>query len=122
MFIVGKSFFSETLSKFNIQTIAPLFVIHTPWKIYLSKNLPVSISILESTLYNKQLSEGLSITLYSLGNTTGEASANVEEFVSVNEYGACDRYDFTETDKTAGYQADALRFSKDLINFYKRYP
>ena len=33
MFIVGKSFFSKTLSKFNIQTIAPLFVIHTPWKI-----------------------------------------------------------------------------------------
>ena len=28
MFIVGKSFFSETLSKFNIKTIAPLFVIH----------------------------------------------------------------------------------------------
>ena len=86
-----------------------------------SKNFPVSISILESTLYNKQLSEGLSITLHSLGNTTGEASANIEEFVSVNEYGACDRYDFTETDKTAGYQADALRFSKDLINLYKRY-
>ena len=27
MFIVGQSFFSETLSKFNIKTIAPLFII-----------------------------------------------------------------------------------------------
>ena len=32
MFIVGKSFFSETLSKFNIKTIAPLCVIHIPQK------------------------------------------------------------------------------------------
>ena len=32
MFIVGKSFFSEILSKFNIKTIAPLCVIHIPWK------------------------------------------------------------------------------------------
>ena len=32
MFIVGKSFFSETLSKFNIKTIAPLCVIHIPLK------------------------------------------------------------------------------------------
>ena len=31
MFIVGKSFFSETLSKFNIKTIAPLSVIHIPF-------------------------------------------------------------------------------------------
>ena len=33
MFIVGKSFFSENLSKFNIKTIAPLCVIHIPSKI-----------------------------------------------------------------------------------------
>ena len=32
MFIVGKSFFSEILSKFNIKTIAPLCVIHIPYK------------------------------------------------------------------------------------------
>ena len=32
MFIVGKSFFSKTLSKFNIKTIAPLCVIHIPYK------------------------------------------------------------------------------------------
>ena len=32
MFIVGKSFFSETLSKFNIKTIEPLCVIHIPEK------------------------------------------------------------------------------------------
>ena len=33
MFIVGKSFFNQTLSKFNIQTIVPLFVIHISSKI-----------------------------------------------------------------------------------------
>ena len=32
MFIVGKSFFSETLSKFDIKTIAPLCVILIPEK------------------------------------------------------------------------------------------
>ena len=31
MFIVGKSFFSKTLSKFNIKTIAPLCLLHIPW-------------------------------------------------------------------------------------------
>ena len=30
MFIVGKSFFSEMLSKFDIKTIAPLCLIHIP--------------------------------------------------------------------------------------------
>ena len=32
MFIVGKSFFSEILSKFNIKTIAPLCIIQIPSK------------------------------------------------------------------------------------------
>ena len=32
MFTVGKSFFSESLSKFNVKTIAPLCVIHIPLK------------------------------------------------------------------------------------------
>ena len=32
MFIVGKSFFNETLSKLNIKPIAPLFNIHIPYK------------------------------------------------------------------------------------------
>ena len=32
MFTVGKSFFSKILSKFNIQTIAPLCFIHIPQK------------------------------------------------------------------------------------------
>ena len=32
MFIVGKSFFNEKLSKFDIKTIGPLFVIHIPQK------------------------------------------------------------------------------------------
>ena len=86
-----------------------------------SKNFAISISILESTLYNKQLSEGASISLHYLGDVAGEASEKVEEFVSVNEYSDCDRYDFSESDKTAGYQADALIFSTDLINLYKRF-
>ena len=30
MFVVGKSFFSEILSKFNIKTIAPLCIIQIP--------------------------------------------------------------------------------------------
>ena len=86
-----------------------------------SKNFAISISILESTLYNKQLSEGSSISVHYLGNVTGEASGKLEEFLSVNEYGDCDRYDFSESDKTAGYQADALRFSKDLLNSFNKY-
>ena len=86
-----------------------------------SKNFAVSISILESTLYNKQLSEGSSISVHALGNVAGEASDKVEEYLGVNEYGDCDRYDFSESDKTAGYQADALRFSKDLLQLFSKY-
>jgi len=88
-----------------------------------SKNLPLSLSILQSTLYSKQLSQGTTVRLHSLGNNnnTGEASASVEQILTTNEYGDCDKDDFTQTDQTAGYQDDALRFSKDLINLYHRY-
>jgi len=88
-----------------------------------SKNFPLSISILQSTLYNKQLSKDVTISIYSLGGTedTGvnESSASLEQILTVNEYVDCDRYE--DSDKTAGYQADALRFSKDLINLFKKY-
>ena len=46
MFIVGKSFFSETLSKFNIKTIAPLCVIHIPQKMLAVGPLGPQYSIL----------------------------------------------------------------------------
>merc|ERR1711908_200827 len=85
-----------------------------------SKDLDFSISILESTLFNKQLSEGSSISVHYLGNDTREAPAKVEKFLSVSEYGDCERYDFTENDKSAGYQPDALRYSKPLLDLYKK--
>ena len=63
------------------------------------------------------------IIIHSLGGTedTGvnESSASLEQILTVNEYVDCDRYE--DSDKTAGYQADALRFSKDLINLFKKY-
>ena len=90
-----------------------------------SKNFPLSIPILQSTLYNKQLSKNVTISIHSLGGTEdthgGESSASLEQILTVNEYVYCDRYDVSETDKTAGYQADALRFSKDLITLFKKY-
>jgi len=88
-----------------------------------SKNLPLSLSILQSTLYSKQLSQATTVRLHSLGNknNTGEASDSLEQILTVNEYGDCDKDDFTQTDQTAGYQDDALRFSKDLINLYHKY-
>jgi len=88
-----------------------------------SKNFPLSISILQSTLYNKQLSQDAIINIHSLVSTedTGavESSASLEQILTVNEYVDCDRLE--KTDQTAGYQDDALRFSKDLINLFNKY-
>jgi len=88
-----------------------------------SKNFPLSISILQSTLYSKQLSEGSSISIHTLGKNTvvEKPSTGLEQILTVNEYDDCDKYDFSESDQTAGYQADALRFSKDLMNFFSKY-
>merc|ERR1712083_1198928 len=89
-----------------------------------SKNFPLSISILQSTLYNKQLSKDVTISIHSLGTTTEDtgveepSGSSLEQILTVNEYVDCDKYD--DSDKTAGYQADALRFSKDLINLFKK--
>ena len=46
MFIVGKSFFSEILSKLNIKTIAPLCIIHIPYPIKNASHRTVRSTIL----------------------------------------------------------------------------
>ena len=46
---------------------------------------------------------------------------DVTDILGVNEYGSCDRHDFSATDKDAQYEADTLRFSKDFISYYNKH-
>ena len=72
MFIVGKSFFSETLSKLNIKTVAPICFIHIPLKLlavgrkemllYLSRDMETQeIMLILKSLSFEQRPENLSL-------------------------------------------------------------
>ena len=39
----------------------------------------------------------------------------------VNEYGECQRHDFSATDKDAQYEAGAMRFAKEFIKYVNKY-
>lgn len=86
-----------------------------------SKNFAARISLLQSTFYNQQLSDGVTSNIHFLGDVTGKEEHKKEDILNVNEYGGCERYDFKETDKTAVYESDALRFSKGLLEYFKKY-
>jgi len=85
-----------------------------------AKNFKFSLGILESTFYNKQLSDGLTVELNVLQKVP-KLGDDGEDSLSVHEYGSCDRYDFKETDKTAVYQPDGLRFAKDLLDMFNKF-
>ena len=85
-----------------------------------SSNLAQPISVLQSTYFNKQLSDGVQTNIFH-----GGAGQSFPVFLAgeviVHEYGACDRYDFSETDHTAGYDPTALKFSLSIIDLFKRF-
>jgi len=86
-----------------------------------SSNNPVNLAILDSTLYNKHLSHGVTAIIHSFNNATESRTEVNQDIITVHEYGACDRYDFSETDKTAAYDDGALKFTKHLINIYNKF-
>ena len=86
-----------------------------------SKGLNTTLRLFQSTFYNKQLSKDDFLSLHWLGSSPGSGSGSVASVLSVNEYGACDRHDFSETDKDAQYEGDALRFAKDFIQFFNKH-
>ena len=85
-----------------------------------AKNLEFPISILKNTWYNRQLSEEEESSLVKLGAGGGNVTGTVGEELSINEYKDCERYDFSETDKSAVYEGKAMRFSADLVTFWKK--
>eukprot|EP00088_Acartia_fossae_P046383 TRINITY_DN5006_c0_g1_i1.p1 TRINITY_DN5006_c0_g1~~TRINITY_DN5006_c0_g1_i1.p1 ORF type:complete len:442 (+),score=62.11 TRINITY_DN5006_c0_g1_i1:73-1398(+) len=109
------------------------------------------VSILQSTYYHKNMSANVTRNLVRRGGVTvGGKSAppankqtvspplpskfarnagvvvdaggsSIASKMFINEYGSCDRYDFSENDATAVYEAGALRFSNSLPAFMKKY-
>ena len=87
-----------------------------------AKNLSFPVSLLQSTWYNKQMSDEAVGSINKLVKEGGEAvSDNIGDIVSINEYKACDKYDFSETDKSAVYEGNTLRFQSSLVSFYKKF-
>ena len=78
--------------------------------------------MLESSWYNKQLSENEEISLVKLSDDKEPVKDDkvLTEELSLNEYRACDKYDFSETDENSVYQNFALKFSTDLISYYRK--
>jgi len=83
--------------------------------------LNTSIRVFQSTFYNKQLSKETFAELNWLESSSGSPSVKVEEVLTVNEYGECQRHDFSATDKDAQYEAGAMRFAKEFIKYVNKY-
>jgi len=86
-----------------------------------TRSFNITLRVFESTFYNKQLSKDENINLNSLEASAGARTASGSDLLTVNEYGACDRHDFSATDKDAQYEPDTLRLSKDFIQYYNKY-
>ena len=75
----------------------------------------------ETSLYWHSLISG-SVNKLSDGNNDGEATSDAAaDVLNINEYKACDKYDFSETDKSAVYEANALKFTSNLVSFFNKY-
>lgn len=89
-----------------------------------AQNMIHSISLLESTTYNKELSKDLEVSLYhhdaKVKNYSVGLSA-ISEYVSIHDYSACDSNDFDAKDQSAAYDATSLRFADDFQAFYEKY-
>ena len=94
-----------------------------------SSHLSKPVALLQSTYYHKTLSEGQTATLvHRSASSKSKPSVNDKtetkdetEELFVNEYGSCDRYDFSEKDPSAVYENSALRFVSSLPAFMKNY-
>ena len=94
-----------------------------------SSHLSKPVALLQSTYYHKTLSEGQTATLvHRSASSKSKPTANDKtetkdetEELFVNEYGSCDRYDFSEKDPSAVYENSALRFVSSLPAFMKNY-
>merc|ERR1712203_364042 len=80
-----------------------------------------SIRVFQSTFYNKQLSKETFAELNWLESSSGIPSVKAEDVLMVNEYGECQRHDFSATDKDAQYEAGAMRFAKEFILYCNKY-
>lgn len=83
------------------------------------------IGMLQSTYYNRKLSTaaaaGVPVELVHTGPSLTQQQTHIKTEILVNDYGACDQYDFSEHDKTAIHDKSALKFTDSMLNAYKMY-
>ena len=84
--------------------------------------------MLQSTYYNRKLSTaaagaggGVLAELVHTGPSLTQQQTHIKTEIFVNDYGACDQYDFSEHDKTAIHDKSALKFTDSMLNAYKMY-
>jgi len=106
-----------------------------------------SMPLLLQTYFNKDLSKGLTSTLYHSSSSSSAATApdspllqpdhqardglapgwdlepadlqqQASDLLAVNDYAACDRFDFTETDANAQVDRNAAKFSEKFRAFF----
>merc|ERR1711936_720333 len=77
--------------------------------------LNASIRVFQSTFFNKQLSKEAFAEFNWLETSASASNVKGENVMAVNEYGECQRHDFSATDKDAQYEAGAMRFAKEFI-------
>jgi len=89
-----------------------------------AQNLVQSITLLESTTYNKDYSKDKTVDLHHKDENVKNYSVGIpaiSEYVSVHEYSACDNYDFSANDQSAAYDPTILRFSDDFQAFFEKF-
>lgn len=83
-----------------------------------------SISLLESTTYNKELSKDVQVTLYhhdAIVKNYSVGLSAISEYVNIHDYSACDNSESDSKDQSAAYDANTLRFADDFQAFYEKY-
>merc|ERR550519_465018 len=89
-----------------------------------AQNMVHSISLLESTTYNKELSKELTVTLYhhdAIVKNYSVGLSAISEYVSIHDYSACDSNEADGKDQSAAYDVTTLRFADDFQAFYEKY-
>jgi len=89
-----------------------------------AQNMLHSISLLESTTYNKELSKDVQVTLYhhdAIVKNYSVGLSAISEYVNIHDYSACDNSESDSKDQSAAYDANTLRFADDFQAFYEKY-
>ena len=120
----GKSDLKESLKTFRSQKgpnklAVKVFCSEYPTE-KKAKNAELPFAVLRSTYYNRDLSDKAEGSIIKLRDDKTDQTDDAEE-ISIHEYRDCDLYDISEKDESAVYDDTALRFSNELVNYYKKF-